>query len=153
MTTTHDYYIENEHGENTMVCNDCNTPAYYDRADEQYHHAVAANERACFLIGFEDRPDDIEHPLYAAYTTFRETLAYTCDEYAAKIESNTLDTLFRLNWTDGVTGEWTEHYYTLAAALIRLGALDFCKGGEIFFLTDDAQFNAQAHTFLGTVTS
>ncbi len=66
-----DYMTEvDEHGATLdepgpMICNDCGRPAYYDRADEQYHHAINA-EQGCFLIRSEDRPDDMNHPLLRA---------------------------------------------------------------------------------------
>lgn len=46
-----------------MLCHDCGRPAYYDRADDQYHHAMDAGA-GCFLIPGEDRADDEDHPLY-----------------------------------------------------------------------------------------
>ncbi len=45
-----------------MRCHDCNRPAYYDTADEDYHHAEAPHV-GCFLIRAEDRKDDPAHPL------------------------------------------------------------------------------------------
>lgn len=45
-------------------CADCLRPMYYDEADEGYHHALDAGS-PCFLIGAEDRPDDLTHPLLA----------------------------------------------------------------------------------------
>lgn len=45
-----------------MTCNDCGRPAFYDYADESYHHAVnPAN--GCWLIRPEDRDEDRNHPL------------------------------------------------------------------------------------------
>lgn len=42
-------------------CRDCHRPAYYDHADDQYHHA-AEPSRGCFLIPAEDRDPDPRHP-------------------------------------------------------------------------------------------
>lgn len=46
-----------------MTCADCGRPTYYDYADEDYHHAIAAAD-GCFLIRADkDRIDDLDHPL------------------------------------------------------------------------------------------
>lgn len=46
-------------------CQHCGRPAYYDPADEAYHHA-ARPWRGCFLIPpEEDRGEDVTHPLMA----------------------------------------------------------------------------------------
>lgn len=35
-----------------MICGDCDRPAFYDYADDRYHHNVEP-ERGCFLISAE----------------------------------------------------------------------------------------------------
>lgn len=69
MTTMNRDYTTTQDGEGgfldepiPMRCEDCGRPAYYDDSTENYHHAVAATV-GCFLIGEEDRPDDMAHPL------------------------------------------------------------------------------------------
>lgn len=93
MTTGRDYYIlltelENggDHWDAADVvgradgpavprrCMDCGRPAYYDTTDEWYHHATDA-ATGCFLIGPEDRPDDMEHPLLARWAKTRAATA------------------------------------------------------------------------------
>lgn len=151
---TIDYNIEDPEGNKTGVCIDCSTPALYDYADEQYHHAVNA-ARGCFLIPSEDRADDTAHPLYGRYTTWKteDLVSVNRGDYLAEIQENVLGTLWRLHWTDGVTGDWSENFYSFSAALCRLAALEFCKDGSRFFLTDENEFNSQAHTFINSVLS
>lgn len=45
-----------------MTCHGCGRPAYYDTADDRYHHATDPDV-GCFLIPGEDRPPWIGHPL------------------------------------------------------------------------------------------
>lgn len=62
-----DYTNWDTHGNATdpLRCHECDRPMYYDPGDESYHHAVEAS-RGCFLIGAEDRPDDLLHPIVKA---------------------------------------------------------------------------------------
>lgn len=53
-------------GMRPMVCGDCWRPMLYDYNGDLYHHAVDA-DRGCFLIPDEQRADDLEHPLAAAW--------------------------------------------------------------------------------------
>lgn len=56
---THDHFGQFENFQNggtwpphcsdELICNDCGRNAYYDRADERYHHLIDP-ERGCFLI-------------------------------------------------------------------------------------------------------
>lgn len=46
-----------------LMCDDCGRPTVYDRADENYHHAVDCLD-GCFLCPSENRPDDPLHPRY-----------------------------------------------------------------------------------------
>lgn len=52
----------NENGMVPRLCQDCQQPAYYDTADENYHHAYDPSD-GCFLIPSEDRAPDYRHPL------------------------------------------------------------------------------------------
>jgi hypothetical protein len=64
--TKRDYHEDDDAGAyKPMSCHDCGRPAYYDYADESYHHATDAG-RPCFLIEAEDRADDLSHPLVKA---------------------------------------------------------------------------------------
>jgi len=64
MTSLHthrpiDYLDEDDR---PLRCSDCDRPIYYDYADEGYHHALEPGV-GCFLIGPEDRLENLEHPL------------------------------------------------------------------------------------------
>lgn len=154
---TRDYDIESGFGGDlgaTGVCDHCGTPAYYDRTDDAFHHAVNA-ERGCFLIPSEQRDDDTFHPSYTAYTTYRRAaVEFQCDDYAADITANDLNTLFRLHWTDYVCQVEEEFFYSMASALTRLAALEMCRASkwEKGFAIGVEEFGARTHEFLnGTI--
>lgn len=132
------------------TCPDCGTPTFYDSTDEAYHHAVRP-EHGCFLIPSEDRPQDSNHPLFKDYTSFpRATVEFQNDDYMAEIFPNRTNSLFRLHWTDYVTGDWEEFFYSMSAALCRLALLESCRANDFnrSFKSSEAEFNAAAHTFL-----
>lgn len=54
--------VNEDDGTMPRRCGGCERPAYYDDADDSYHHANRADE-GCGLIPAEDRPDDDAHPL------------------------------------------------------------------------------------------
>lgn len=103
-TTTRDYltYVDRDGHDldrpEPMRCNDCTRPAYYDRADENYHHAINAGI-ACWLIRSESRPDDRMHPLLdrADHSTYECGYCHysTSSRYTAQV-------------IDGLTGKCPE---------------------------------------------
>lgn len=67
MTRHYEMYHDEPNGGQSLpmvprTCMECGRPAFYDNADDQYHHA-ANRHIGCFLIPSEHESDDDAHPL------------------------------------------------------------------------------------------
>lgn len=60
-----------------------------------------------------------------------QTINIDRKDYVATIKF--VDEKYRLWWTDGVVNEWTEHYDSLALALLRVAVLDRCVESDLSF--------------------
>lgn len=68
----------------------------------------------------------------------------------AYVRITKLDKEYELYWTDGVAGEWVEHYPLLSLAFVRLGALASCAehDWDKGFASDNKEFVSKASLFL-----